>query len=101
MLTEIVHQKNCTQKNIITDEYTGEIAGNNCGVVFSKSIQKITFKILSIAQKNNISPRPRAMSSADIHLATLMNKEKVSQLNISEASLSTVTIRNRSKELER
>jgi len=55
-------------------------------------------------QKNIIttSKNPTAMAAAAIHLATLTNKEKVSQLKISEVSgISTVTIKDRSKEIEK
>ena len=42
------------------------------------------------------------MAAAAIHLTTFVNKEKVSQLKISEVSgISTVTIRDKSKEIEK
>lgn len=34
MITELVHQKNCKEIRIITDIGTGEVACQNCGVVF-------------------------------------------------------------------
>jgi transcription initiation factor TFIIB len=55
-------------------------------------------------QKNIIttSKNPMTMAAAAIHLTTFVNKEKVSQLKISEVSgISTVTIRDRSKEIEK
>ena len=42
-----------------------------------------------------------AMAAASVHLATILNKEKVSQTKISEVSgISAVTIRDRTKEIK-
>ena len=47
------------------------------------------------------SKNPMAIAAAAVYLATLKNKEKISQLKISEASnISAVTIRDRSKEIK-
>ena len=70
----------------------------------SEKTERLAFKILSIAQKNNISTskNPMAMAASAIHIASLMKKEKVSQLKISEVSgISAVTIRDRSKEIKK
>ena len=43
-----------------------------------------------------------AMAAAAIHLASIINSEKVSQLKISEISqISAVTIRDRTKEIKK
>ena len=43
-----------------------------------------------------------SVNQADVHLASAMNNEKVSQLKISKASgVSVVTIRDRSKKIKR
>jgi len=68
----------------------------------SEKTQRLAFKILSIAEKKGIttSKNPMSMAAAVVHLASLKNKEKVSQLKISEVSgISAVTIRDRSKEI--
>ena len=72
-------------------------------VSISEKTERLAFKILDIATKKNISTskNPMAMAAASIHLASVMNKEKVSQLKISAASgISAVTIRDRSKEIK-
>ncbi|MDH3312288.1 MAG: transcription factor TFIIB [Nitrosopumilus sp.] len=72
-------------------------------VNISEKTERLAFKILSIAQKSNISTskNPMAMAAA-IHLAAVMNKEKASQLKISEVSgISAVTIRDRTKEIKK
>ena len=38
MLAELIHQKNCKKKSIITDYHTGEIACSNCGSVLSEQV---------------------------------------------------------------
>lgn len=48
------------------------------------------------------SKNPMSMAAAVVHLASLKNREKISQLKISEASgISSVTIRDRSKEIRK
>ena len=72
-------------------------------VSISEKTERLAFKILDIATKKNISTskNPMAMAAASIHLASVINKEKVSQLKISAASgISAVTIRDRSKEIK-
>ena len=72
-------------------------------VSISEKTERLAFKILDVATKKNISTskNPMAMAAASIHLASVMNKEKVSQLKISAASgISAVTIRDRSKEIK-
>ena len=73
-------------------------------VNISEKTERLAFKILKIAEDNGISTskNPMAMAAASIHLASSMNKEKVSQLKISEASgISAVTIRDRTKEIKK
>ena len=73
-------------------------------VGISERTERLTFKILNIAQKNNISTskNPMAMAAAAIHIASVNRKEKISQLKISQVSgISTVTIRDRSKEIKK
>ncbi|CAD6368766.1 Transcription factor TFIIB cyclin-related protein [metagenome] len=68
----------------------------------SEKTQRLAFKILSIAEKKGIttSKNPMSMAAAVVHLASLKNNEKVSQLKISEMSgISAVTIRDRTKEI--
>ena len=73
------------------------------GVSISEKTERLAFKILDIATKKNVatSKNPMAMAAASIHLASVINKEKVSQLKISDASgISAVTIRDRAKEIK-
>ena len=73
-------------------------------VEISEKTQRLAFKILNIAGKKGISTskNPMAMAAAAIHLAALMNREKVSQLKISKISgISAVTIRDRTKEIRK
>ena len=72
-------------------------------VGLSEKTERLAFKILLIAEKQNISAskNPMSMAAAAINLASVMNNEKVTQMKISEASgISAVTIRSRSKEIE-
>ncbi len=71
-------------------------------VGLSEKTERLAFKILTIAEKQNISAskNPMSMAAAAINLASVMNNEKVTQIKISEASgISAVTIRSRSKEI--
>ena len=57
---------------------------------------------MEIVQKSGISTskNPMSVAAAVIHLAILANDEKISQSKISQASgVSTVTIRDRAKEI--
>jgi transcription initiation factor TFIIB len=50
----------------------------------------------------SVSKNPMSMAAAVVHLASVSNDEKISQLKISEASgISSVTIRDRSKEIRK
>ena len=72
-------------------------------VEISEKTERFAFKILDIATRKNVSTskNPMAMAAASIHLASIINKEKVSQLKISKASgISSVTIRDRAKEIK-
>ena len=72
-------------------------------VSISEKTERLAFKVLDIATKRNVSTskNPMAMAAASIHLASVINKEKVSQLKISAASgISAVTIRDRAKEIK-
>lgn len=70
----------------------------------SEKTERQAFKILHIAEKNNISTskNPMAMAAASISLASTINKERISQMQISKISgISTVTIRDRVKEIKK
>ena len=72
-------------------------------VSISEKTERLAFKVLDMATKRNVSTskNPMAMAAASIHLASVINKEKVSQLKISAASgISAVTIRDRAKEIK-
>lgn len=71
-------------------------------ISISEKTQRLAFRILTSATKKGIttSKNPMSMAAAVVHLASLKNNEKVSQLKISEISgISAVTIRDRSKEI--
>ena len=72
------------------------------GLSISEKTQRLTFKILDLCAKKQVSTskNPMAMAAAAIHLASTINTEKVSQLKISKISgISAVTIRERRKEI--
>lgn len=72
-------------------------------IQISEKTERLAFKIVSLAEEKEIatSKNPMAIAAAAIHLAIQKNKEKVSQLKISEASgISAVTIRDRTKEIK-
>ena len=72
------------------------------GLSISEKTQRLTFKILDLCAKKQVSTskNPMAMAAAAIHLASTINTEKVSQLKISKISgISAVTIRERKKEI--
>lgn len=72
-------------------------------VSISEKTERLAFRILDVAAKNNVSTskNPMAMAAAAIHLACAINKEKVSQLKIAAVSgISAVTIRDRTKEIK-
>ena len=72
-------------------------------VGLSEKTERLAFKILTIAEKNNVSAskNPMAMAASAVNLASVINNEKVTQLKISEASgISAVTIRDRTKEIK-
>ena len=72
-------------------------------VGLSEKTERLAFKILIIAEKQNIlaSKNPMSMAAAAINIASVMNNEKVTQMKISESSgISAVTIRSRSKEIK-
>ncbi|HEY5735976.1 MAG TPA: transcription factor TFIIB [Nitrosopumilus sp.] len=71
-------------------------------VQISEKTERLAFKILNMTMKEKVSTskNPMAMVAAVINLASLMNKEKVTQLKIAEVSgISAVTIRNRTNEI--
>lgn len=72
-------------------------------VGLSEKTERLSFKILTICEKKNVSTskNPMAMAAAAINLASLMNGEKITQMKISKASgISAVTIRDRSREIK-
>lgn len=59
---------------------------------------KVLDKKIKEKSGTSTSKNPMAMAASSIHLTTLKNNEKVSQLKISETSgISAVTIRDRAK----
>ena len=71
-------------------------------VSISEKTERLAFKILDIAGKNNVSTskNPMAMAAAAVYLASVKNRQKISQLKISRVSgISAVTIRDRAKEM--
>jgi transcription initiation factor TFIIB len=71
-------------------------------VGLSEKSERFAFKILNLAAEKSVttSKNPMAMAAAAINLASVINKEKISQLKISAASgISAVTIRDRTKEI--
>ena len=72
------------------------------GLSISEKTQRLTFKILDLCAKKQVSTskNPMAMAAAAIHLASTTNNERVSQLKISKISgISAVTIRERRREI--
>jgi len=72
-------------------------------VGLSEKAERLSFKILTICEKKNVSTskNPMSMAAAAINLASLMNGEKITQMKISKASgISAVTIRDRSREIK-
>lgn len=70
----------------------------------SEKTHRDALVILDQAQRLGIatSKNPLSLAAAAMHLAALNNREKVSQLKISEASrISAVTIRDRARELKK
>ena len=70
----------------------------------SEKTERLAFKILKLAkeQKVSTSKNPMAMAAAAVHLASILNSEKISQLKISKVSqISAVTIRDRAKEIRK
>ena len=71
-------------------------------VSISEKTERLAFKILDIAGKNNVSTskNPMAMAAAAVYLASVKNRQKISQLKISRVSgISAVTVRDRAKEM--
>jgi transcription initiation factor TFIIB len=71
-------------------------------VSISEKTQRLAFRILDLASKNNISTskNPMAMAAAAVYVASVKNHQKISQLKISRVSgISAVTIRDRAKEM--
>ncbi len=70
----------------------------------TEKTQRLTFRILDIAQKKGIttSKNPLSMVAAAVYLAMLKNNEKISQMKIAQISgISAVTIRDRAKEIKK
>ena len=64
--------------------------------------RRSALKMMETVQDNGIttSKNPMAMAAAVVHLASLENGEKISQIKIAQASgISAVTIRDRAKEI--
>ena len=87
-------------KTFSPKEFISRIATS---VGISEKTERLAFRIVEIANKNNVSAskNPMAMAAAAVHLATVLNKEKVAQTKISKVSgISVVTIRDRTKEIK-
>ena len=72
-------------------------------IEISEKTERRAIRILDLAAKSNISTskNPMGMAAAAIHLACMINNEKISQIKISNASgISPVTIRNRANEIK-
>jgi transcription initiation factor TFIIB len=70
----------------------------------SEKTERVAFRIFNIAEKKGVSTskNPMSMAAAVIHLASIKNSEKVSQIRISQVSgISAVTIRDRAKEIKK
>ena len=70
----------------------------------TEKTRRLALFILEKVQKKEISTskNPVAMAAAAIHIAALLNNEKISQLQIANASgISAVTIRDRAKEIRK
>lgn len=92
--------------DIHTDAYSPDefVSRITKAINVSQKTQRLAFKILSIAEKEGIttSKNPMSMAAAAVHMASLKNAEKVSQLKISQVSgISAVTIRDRSRDIRK
>ena len=73
-------------------------------IKISEKTERLAFRIVTLAEKTGISTskNPMAIAAAAVHLAVQKNKEKVSQVKITQASgISSVTIRDRTKEIKK
>lgn len=69
-----------------------------------KKTRRDSLKLMNVVMESGISvsKNPMSMAAAVVHLASVSNHEKISQLKISEVSgVSSVTIRDRSKEIRK
>ncbi|QUC63987.1 transcription factor TFIIB [Nitrosopumilus sp. K4] len=73
-------------------------------IKISEKTERLAFRIVTLAEKEGISTskNPMAIAAAAVHVAAQKNKEKASQVKISQTSgISAVTIRDRTKEIKK
>jgi transcription initiation factor TFIIB len=97
----IVNELNIYPAAYSPDEFVARIAK---AINVSEKTQRWAFRILAVVESKEISTskNPMAIAAAAVHLAVIKNHEKVSQAKLSKISgISTVTIRNRAKEIKK
>lgn len=79
MLIQLVHQKNCKKKDIITDYHTGEIACGNCGAVSSERSIDVGPETMGLSgeeyQSNSRVGRKISLKMADMGLSTIIESK--------------------------
>ncbi len=79
MLSELVHQKSCNKKSMITDSNTGEIACSSCGSVSSEKVIDITAEFSGLTgekyQNNSRVGMKTSLKMADRGLSTIMESQ--------------------------
>ena len=79
MMVELVHQKNCKKKMMVTDVHTGEIACGNCGSVSTEKLIDITAETTGLSgeeyQNNSRVGMKTSLKMADRGLSTIMESQ--------------------------
>lgn len=79
MLSELVHQKGCNKKSMVTDTDTGEIACSNCGSVSSEKIIDTAAEFSGLTgdkyQNNSRVGMKTSLKMADRGLSTIMESQ--------------------------
>ncbi len=79
MMVELVHQKNCKKKIMVTDVHTGEIACGNCGSVSTEKLIDITAETTGLSgeeyQNNSRVGMKTSLKMADRGLSTIMESQ--------------------------
>ena len=97
----IIRNLEVSSKSYRPTEFIERIANE---VNISEKSKRQARKILERGQKEGLTQgkHPMAMAAASVYMAAQKNGEKISQMSISKASIiSTVSIRNRVKDLEK